>query len=208
MKKSSQISKIAFFCIAFLTLVGCSPQFSSVWKQPDYQKTSFSKVIVFGITDNLEGRTRYERAMVQVLSENGVSAVASLDFFENPKEPSQLSENQIEKRLRDNGIDGVFTAAVVDVQVEEVYNSGATYTTPVYGRTFRGYYYRTYARVQEPGYYSQYTNYLIENNVYNLNSGGLIWTAQSKESSPGNPEKFSVKYSTRVVEQLKADGIL
>ena len=110
-------------------------------------------------------------------------------------------------------MDAILTVAVVDQNTETVYNEGMTYSVPTYGRTYRGYAYRTNVYVQEPGYYSQETTYLLETNLYQITDisekgDALIWAAQSEESEPGNVKKFNQKYCERIMEQLKADGVL
>jgi len=199
--------------LVVLTLTQCSPKFST-WTNPNYEAKTFNKIVVFGISANITNRLRYESTMVAVLKEAGYNAVSAYDYKTDQTKLTEAEIKALVQELLDDGVDAIMTTALVDKNVETNYNPGSTYSVPTYGRTFRGYSYRTYGYVQEPGYYTQETIYLLENNFYQITENGddnndaLIWSAQSEESKPQNQDKMNQKYAERLLAQLKADGIL
>jgi hypothetical protein len=209
----NKIIKITVAMLVLLALTQCTPKFST-WTSPNYEAKTFEKIVVYGISNNITNRLRYESTMVAVLKEAGIDAVSAYDYKKDNNKSTEAETAAILQQLLDDGVDGIITTALVDKNVETVYNPGATYSVPSYGRTFRGYSYRTYGYVQEPGYYSQETTYLLENNFYQISENGdedndgLIWSAQSEESKPSNQDKMNQKYAERILHQLKADGIL
>ena len=206
--------KISIHLITMSLAIGlfsCSPKFSYTWKQPGYEKTDFDKILIHGISQTPGKATLFENTMVNVFKESGVEAISSALTYGDKYSEADL-ETKLQKLLGD-GVDAILTVAVVDQNTETVYNEGMTYSVPTYGRTYRGYAYRTNVYVQEPGYYSQETTYLLETNLYQITDisekgDALIWAAQSEESEPGNVKKFNQKYCERIMEQLKADGVL
>ena len=212
MNKMNKMKTVALLLV-ILTMTNCTPKFST-WTSPNYEVKTFNKIVVYGISNNITSRLRYESTMVAVLKAAGIDAVSAYDYKKDGNESSEAESAAILQALLDDGIDGIITTALVDKNVETVYNPGSTYSVPSYGRTFRGYSYRTTGYVQEPGYYSQETTYLLENNFYMVSENGdndndaLIWSAQSEESKPNNQDKMNEKYAKRILHQLKADGIL
>lgn len=205
--------KVTALVLVLFTMTQCTPKFSS-WTSPNYEAKTFKKIVVYGISNNVTNRLRYESTMVAVLKEAGIDAVSAYDYKKDGNESTEAESAAILQALLNDGVDGIITTALVDKNVEQVYNPGSTYSVPSYGRTFRGYSYRTSGFVQEPGYYSQQTTYLLENNFYQISENGaedndaLIWSATSKESEPNNQDKMNEKYAKSIVQKLKADGIL
>ncbi len=200
-----------FSLAAIFILAACSPKFSYTWTQPNYEKGEIDKILIHGISQTPGKATLFENTMAGVFKDNGIEAISSALTYGNKYSEADL-ETKLQKLLND-GVDAILTVAVVDQNTETVYNQGMTYSVPAYGRTYRGYAYRTNVYVQEPGYYSQETTYLLETNLYKITDvtdkgDALVWAAQSEESEPGNVKKFNQKYCELIMEQLKADGIL
>jgi hypothetical protein len=50
--------------------------------------------------------------------------------------------------------------------------------------------------------------YFLETNLYNLESGKLIWSAQSESVNPGTVENFSHSYPEILIKRMISDGLL
>ena len=107
-------------------------------------------------------------------------------------------------------IDGVLTVALLHEETKERYVAGssayAPYSYGYYG-SYYGYYSYRYPTVYEPGYYSTEKTYFIETNLFDVESGALVWSMQSQSYSPANLESFAKGYAALVAYQLKKDGI-
>lgn len=182
------------------------------WVQPKYEKETYENVMVIAISQNLGARQRFENSMVQALAAKGVQATSSLNWTKTNNVSDDIGAEALEQLLKENGFDGVITAAAIDKDKETNYVQGSTYPG-YYGRGFRGYYGYYGGMIQEPGYYTTTNVYMLQFNFYQLNNPGteeynaLVWTVQDKVSEPSNPEKFSLKYSTKLVEAMAADGL-
>ena len=186
------------------------------WAQPKYEKETYDNIMVMGITKDLGSRQRFESGMVGALSAQGVKATSSLNWFNSNNVDANMSADALEKLLKEKGFDGVITAAAIDKDKETDYVQGATYSAypGYYGRGFRGYYGAYGGMIQEPGYYTTTNVFVLQFNFYQLNNPGtdaynaLVWTVQDKVDEPSNPEKFTSKYCEKLVESMKADGII
>lgn len=208
-----RLNVYSFFITTLLLLAmsACTPQFSYTWTQPDFQAKGFNKILIHGISETQGKADLFETTMTKVFKSKGINAISSSLTYGN-KAQDQDMDSKISQLMAD-GVDAVMTVAIVDKNTETVYNEGMTYTVPSYGRTYRGYAHRTYSTVQEPGYYSEETTYLLEINLYELtsessNSDAIIWAAQSEESKPTNPKKFNESYCEQIYEQLVVDDVL
>jgi hypothetical protein len=125
--------------------------------------------------------------------------------------------------MKEKGFDGVFTITLLDIEEEQRYIRGEAYIEPVYSygrvpvyynpgyiyrdRPFYNYYNIMYQTVYEPGYIVSTTKIFLETNFYDLNSGSLIWTAQSESVDPNSIEKLARDYAKAVMHGLKEDAV-
>ncbi len=214
MKNYLKLSGLMIALVMIFTSCG-GGGYTYQWIQPKYEKETYENVMVIAISKNLGSRQRFEDSMVEALAAQGVKGTSSLNWFNANNVGSDINAEELEKLLKDNGFDGVITAAAIDKDKETNYVQGATYSAypGYYGRGFRGYYGAYGGMIQEPGYYTTTNVYMLQFNFYQLNSPGtedynaLVWTVQDKVDEPSNPEKYTPKYCAELVEAMKADGL-
>ncbi len=97
--------KISAALMVIMILTQCSPKFST-WTNPNYDAKSYKKIVVYGISNNITSRLRYESTMVSVLKEAGIDAVSAYDYKKDGNESTEAESAAILQQLLDDGVDG------------------------------------------------------------------------------------------------------
>ena len=224
--KTSKVTK--FFLIVtglfFITSCATSTHIVSSWTNEDYQKKSYEKVMVLGVSDNNSARGAVESALVKRLTENNIPAVSSLNLFPDALKNKLLSKEEIVSKLKSKNIDALLVVSLLDIKEEQNYVPGHTYTEPVhsyhnhpavyynsrypyYNTSYYGYYSTAYRTVHEPGYYVNTKKIYLETNFYSVEMEGLVWTAQSESIDPNNVGELSIQYAEIVVSAMLQDEL-
>ena len=58
----------------------------------------------------------------------------------------------------------------------------------------------------DPGYYTEDKTYFIESNLYDMQTGAIIWSVQSEAYNPSNLAAASKTYSEMLMKKLKEEG--
>lgn len=188
-----------------------STKVTSSWKTDEAAAASFKKIIVLGIIKDKDRalRQELETQLVSYLKEQGYDAHAALQEY-GPKAFARSGEEAIVQKLKNSGYDAVLTTVLLDKTKEHNYNPGTVSYQPVgtYYNRFRRYYSTVYDRVYTPGYYSTSTNFFLESNLYDVNSGKLIYSVQSKAFDPSSATTLGNDYAKTIIRDMKKNGLL
>lgn len=212
LKRSVQF--IAAISLTFLMSCGASQRVTTSWVSEDLKEGSkYEKVFISVMSDDQAARNRVENAIQNQLSEWGLEAVKGSEAFpilftaENKPNKEDLL-----KKVHEKGCDAIFTVALIDVKSEDRYIPPQTYSplTPDFGyyNTFYGYYTYRYTVVYQPGYYRQDKTYIIESNLFDANTQGLVWTVQSTAFNPNSLKSWVKGYVRIMTKQMKKDGLI
>lgn len=106
--------------IVVLLLSSCqSTRMISQWKSPETPVFEANKVLVVGLTDDVENRRLFEGTLQQNLEAEGVIAVRSVDFFESSfidNEQSEADLDAVEQRLLEAGFDAILFSKILGVE--------------------------------------------------------------------------------------------
>ena len=197
--------------LAVFTIISCnSTQVISSYKDDKVTAKDYKKILVLGIFQQKERSLRQEAEtkLVNRLKDEGYNAVSAMDDF-GPKAFEKVSEDQLAANLKSSGYDAVITTALLDKTKEENYQPGTSRLQPVgvfYNR-FGRYYSTVYDRVYQPGYYTTSTDYFLESNLYDIKSGDLIYSIQTKSYDPSSATSLASDNSKRIVQDLKEKGV-
>lgn len=189
---------------------------SGTWRKPGTTAKKYNKIMVLGLSGDLVKRATVEKAIVSKLRSFGINAVSSVNVFpdsfvdsdNNGKIDNENKEAYAEK-IKEQGVDGVFTISLMDVKESEYYVPGTTYYAPsTMYYPFYSYYWNTYNVVHTPGYMTKSTNYFLASNFYDLSNDQLVWSAQSETVNPQSLNDFAKSYSTAVVDEFINSNIL
>jgi len=189
-----------------------STQVTSSWKANDIPAaTTYKKIMVLGIINQKDRTLReaLENQLVNDLKEQGYDAHSALQEY-GPKAFDKFTEDEIADQLKNSGYDAVLTTVLLDKTKDKQYTPGNVSYQPVgvYYNRFRRYYTTVYDRVYTPGYYTVSTNFFLESNFYDTNTGDLIYSVQSKAFDPSSSTSLSNDYANMVIKDMKKNGVI
>ena len=197
---------------ALIFLFSCtSTQVISSYKDEKAPAKQYKKILVLGIFQQKERSVKQEteKQLADRLNSLGYNAVTAMDEY-GPKAFEKIPEDQITEKVKSAGYDAVITTAVLDTKKEERYQPGNVRYQPVgmYYNRFGRYYSTIYNRVYDPGYYTESTNYFLETNMYDVNSGDLVYSVQTKAFDPSSTSSMAGDNSKTIVKDMTQKGVL
>ena len=190
--KRKTIGATAAFCM--LIAASCSlTNLNAVWKDPQYQGGKLENILVVGESSNQVVRRIFEDEFTANFKKRGTNAIPSYTIFSSEK---TVDKNTIESKSRELGIDAMLIARVVDTKTKQQLTPGPSsyYYRDVYfydwpnpgSRFFSSSYPGRY--YDDRLYYSEYEVVNLETNIYDTQSGKLIWSALSDTVIGGSTE--------------------
>lgn len=199
-------------CFDILLLSACSTtQITSTWKAPDAKAGTYNKIMVVGIIRESDQSMRegMETHLAGDLKAAGYNAVCACEEY-GPKAFQYLTEEEVIKKLNQQGYDAVLTVVLLDKQKERKYVPGRAVHTPhnVYNGRFWGYYRSVYDRIETKGYWEETTNYFWESNLYDLTSQKLVYSIQTKSFDPASTNALAHEYGKMILQNMIKNGVL
>ncbi len=222
--KHITLSLIAF---SFL-LSACSPSSKLVGSTKISQDLpkSFENIGVVAMVANNSTRAAIEMAMFDELKSREQGATPTLAIFPLAGRTDLIAEmeltteeiqEKIQVKVDKNNIDALMIITLLDTETTDRYVAGSSYTVatvhptsmyPVYNYNMYDYYGYAYNTVYEPGYVTSTTSYFLEINLYDIESGGLIWTGQSKTTDPDDLEYEAQVFAKIITNEILEIGVI
>mgnify|MGYP003631046943 FL=1 len=197
--------KRLFLVIVVFSLVSCnSTQLIESWKNPEITTYSPSKVLVVGLTSNIDARQKFENKLRNELEMRGAEAVSSLDIFKTEK-MTEIELKELENNLINNGFDTVLFSKVIGVENKIVYKNDYDGYDETY-RKFSEDYLRYQDVFYNPEYYSEFTIYHAETSMYcicPLKDRELIWKGYIDIVDPESVDETINNYANIVIAVLE-----
>jgi len=192
--------------IAAFLVSGCATTtLVSSWEDPAYTQ-KIDKILVLGMSKNEGIRTKYEHTLANAIKAQGAQAMPAAAYLPSDAEPTRKS---VEEAIAGKGFDTVLVTRLISATTEQRYVPGTPYVVPApYYRGFYDYYLNTFPIVYSPGYIVNDKIVHLETNVYDLETGKLVWAVVSESFNPDNLDKEIEALSKLIVNQLKKDGML
>lgn len=206
--------KTHIYVLLIILFTSCSStRVTDSWLNDDYKNYQPKKILIIGLTDNLNGRIVFEEKTKKELNSRGIEAIESYNVFKpnftSQKQTEEDIENEI-KRISKEGFDAVLISVVKGVD-EKVSYSGDNFRTYYYWRRFGRYYYLAQDAYLSEGYYSKYKVYHIEASLYNLkenNDKSLVWVASYDVVDPTQINKTVTNYVTAIIKSLEENQLI
>lgn len=207
--------KLTLFVALAYIFCTCSPstKITASWKNPKADDQTVSSILVTALTEKMNNRQTVETDLGNALQKAGLQTTKSIDVLPpNFTDKDLPDRNELPDKIKDSGVDGILTIALIDKETESRYVPGDYGYTPVtrfayYGR-FWGYYSTWVPTLRSPGYYREDKTYFIETNLYDAQTEELIWSAQSETYNPNSLTDFSEEFSKVVLTKLQDDGVI
>jgi hypothetical protein len=157
-----------------------------------------------------EQRDNIEQALVSELNKSSVVATAAMAVF-GPNGFKGLTEEQVSSKLKESGYSSVIIVSLVAKNKERDYYPG-NYYVPPYPVGYYSLYYRRYAYAYDymytPGYVTTSTNYVLQAELYTIDTDQLIYSAQTKTYDPVDAQDLAASFSKAIVTELQAKNII
>jgi len=194
-------------------LVACAPsmKITSSWMNHETTgKNKYEKIFLLAMTSNMNARQTVENAQATAASAKDMATIKSSEVFSPSFLKHDPGKEAIIQKIRETGCDAVFTSALIkSTEVSHYVPGTSTYMPyPTYGYygSFGGYYGQHNAIMYDPGYYTEDKTYFIESNLYDMQTGAIIWSVQSEAYNPSNLAAASKTYSEMLMKKLKEEG--
>ncbi|MBQ4820937.1 hypothetical protein [Aquimarina sp. MMG016] len=208
------MKNIYVYLVSTILFIGCSSsELVENWKNPDIDTFEAQKVLVIGITAELDNRKVFERKLASTLNKNGVNVVKSLDFFEKFYTDSPKTEDELlglESQLLEEGFDAILLSKVVGVS-DKVTVVSATRNLDKTFSNFREDYYDSQEIYHDQDYYEEYQIFHAESSLYCIcpdKERELIWKGSIDVTEPENVKKAVNDYVKVLVWALKEQQLL
>ena len=194
-----------------LFLVSCASTRMTSFKDPDYQKAEFKRILIVANTNNLEDRQKLESKMVEAFSDIGVFAMESFRLF--PPTRELTDEDKVDLLLKNN-IDAFISISVGESGVDEIYVPQTSSTTKtkgevnVYGNT--AHYKEKSTTTYQGGYTLNKPWAEFETKLYDVSNGQMAWISSSftKGNAYANRNTVINSYCGKTVDQLLEDNLI
>lgn len=204
-------NRIILIMIAMLFLWSCASTMQYTWVKENYQGKHFENILVIGISKNLAARSNFENTIVEMLKEEGITASNSISLFPPIKYMTELTEEQIESRVKSGNYDAILVSSLVDINTQEVYESGTNTYYPVTYRS-RRYIHTSYSYTYTPDYYRTQKSYVLETRLFDTSAStkedAIVWSGQSSITDPSSYESASKQYAKTLVKTLLESQII
>ncbi len=202
-------TRIILSLITLTFLWSCSTTMKYTWTKDNFKGKSFENVLVLTISKNLKSRTLFENTVVDFLKAEGINASNAINVFTPVENMKDLTEEEIERRIKKGGYDAVLVTSLIEVNTRDVRVNDYHYYPYMYGGRY-GYGYRSFIFYNYDFMYrDQYREektYVYETRLYDVketnNKEAVVWSGQSELVDPSGSESASKTYSKSLVKTL------
>ncbi len=206
---SGRIAQFAFIFVCML-FASCKPVMKTTAAWVNKEKVNpepYKSVFILVMTDNMEAKINMEQDLAAAATARGLKAYTFLDVFGPIATVEYLPKPEvIVKRVSELPCETIFTVALKDMVSETRYVPESTTFYAPYGMypyygSFGGYYSNS-LMMYRPGYYQTDKQYFLESNLYNVETGDILMSIQSRAENPKNIQKGSKQYTQSLVDEI------
>lgn len=199
--------------ISFLLLFSCSLELVDSWKNPEISTYYPDKVLIIGMTSNVDARQRFENQLKEAFELRGSEAIASMVFFEPWMITEKIDEAQmddLEAKLLDEGFDTILFTKVIGVDNKIRYKQDYDGFDATY-KKFKEEYLMYQDIYYNPDYYENYKLYHTETSMYCICPGkerALVWKAYIDITDPKNVAGIITEYVNLIMFALEEEQLI
>jgi hypothetical protein len=202
----------AFLPLIILVLISCSTgtQVTGSWTRVDHQPEQFDKIVILGIAAVSENRRLFEDEVETRLIAKDYPVVPALDMLPPNAAIGNITKDIVMEIFKSEGVDAVFSMSVRHMEDTRRYvPAQGVYYTPYYSNvSFYDYYGGFSNYYYTPGYYAGSVQIFLEANFFNLESGELIWSAQTKTVDVSDVRKMAVQFADVIVADFIRQNVV
>ena len=205
------MKKLHLFWILVL-LAGCNPsRITQTWTAPQHQTIPYKHILVIGVLPETDSvlRARIEGHFSTDLFNLGYKAdAAHLQF--PPGTFIKGDTARAEALIRAKGYDAVLTIVLLDKKKEQLYVPGKVdyNTNPQLHGRFERYITEVSEKIYSPGYFTEETRYIWENNFYDVQKRQLVYSARSRSFALRSTNQLAHSFAALMIDNLVKFQIL
>tara|TARA_R110000868_G_scaffold108051_1_gene295270 strand:+ start:11694 stop:12362 length:669 start_codon:yes stop_codon:yes gene_type:complete len=206
--------KFIIIIILGLLTVSCSTtELVENWKNPDIDSYNPSKVLLVGMTSNVEARQQFEKQLQDEYASRGIESVMSLELFEpsfTTEKKTEAELKTLENKLINDGFDTVLFTKVIGVEDKITYKENYDGYDDTY-RKFSEDYLKYQDVFYNPDYYEEYTVYHTETSMYCIwptKERKLIWKGYIDVMDPASISETVNDYVRLIIVVLEEQKLI
>jgi hypothetical protein len=218
-RRSACVTAAAMFLMAGLSgLAGCSsqPSSSGAWTEGSKRGQAYQRVLIVGVSPNINQRCPFERFLATRVKANGTVAIVSCDAMDH-KAP--LSPEAVKAAVAAQKADAVIATNLVSKQwgVEEG-GERDTRGGGMYKATDTGYMTNWYGAYGMPVVYGEFqtqssidtlqSDARVQTRVFDAQSATLVYSMDTRARGVSSPGAGLAEVTTEVTDKLRKSGLI
>ena len=200
MTKSSLIKTVTL-ALTVLVIAGCA----NTKPIGEWSNKSFSgklnNILIIGVTSRSDRRRVFEDKFVGGLAALKVNATPSYELIESSL---YLSRAVVENAIKGQNIEAVLVTRIAGVKEKEVYRAPDNQDENL---SYFSYYDKSFHQAND-GYTAQYRTVALETNLYDTESGDLVWSMQSETMDASQPRQVIEDQIELTISTLAKRGLI
>lgn len=199
--------------MCFLFISCSTTELVENWKNPDIDTYSPDKVLLVGMTSNVEARQQFEKQLQNEYASRGIESVMSMELFDPSFTTEKKTEEELkalETKLINDGFDTILFTKVIGVEDKIAYKKNYDGYDGTY-RRFSDDYLRYQDAFYNPDYYEEYTVYHTETSMYCIcptKDRELIWKGYIDIMDPQSINETVNDYVSLVIVVLEEQQLI
>jgi hypothetical protein len=200
MNQTSLIRTLTLFFTALVMASCANIKTVDEWKMKEFAG-QFNDLLIIGATSNADQRGMFENKFVELLTSENVEALQSYKLIYDTRE---LSREVVAAAIKDKDIDAILITRLIGLKQEEVYrrtedrDEGMNYFT----------FYDNALHQSEDGYSAEFDVLTLETRIYDVLSGLMVWTMQSRNVDPSVPREVIHNQIKLTIDTLRERGLI
>lgn len=197
-----------------LLLFSCSSvELIDYWKNPEIISYSTNKILIVGMTPNIEARQKFEKQLKTEYNSRGIEAIMSYQFLNSSFTSEKKTEEELkalEDKLIAEGFDTILLTKVIGIEDKIAFKEGYDSFDNTH-KKFKEDYLKYQDAFYNPDYYLEYTVYNTETSLYCICPGEnreLIWKGYIDITDPESINETVNDYVRLVIVVLEEQQLI
>jgi hypothetical protein len=199
----NQIMSLKMFTLtlAALILAACANTGPiGEWRDETFSG-KLNNILIIGVTSRTDRRRKFENKFVEQLATLKVNATPSHELITSSL---YLSRKVVENAIKGQNIAAVLVTRLVGIKEKEVYRQPDNQDENL---SYFKYYDNAFHQTND-GYYEQYRVVTLETNLYDTQSGELVWSMQSETMDSSRPARVIEDQIKLTISTLARQGLI
>jgi hypothetical protein len=203
-----QMRLISFLLAVSLVFAACSASTRTVTSTTaaKYQGDGFNNILVIGVANDYNSRSRFERILVTKLAEHNVTAVA---YYRAMGGSDPIERESVKQLVESEGFDAVLITRVLNQNVDAKSKSGSAATKSVRKDEGALHLFRyDYEDLNEPPNFSFDVSVKLSTEVFDTSSESLVWAIEADISRKEVVSQVVDEAVKIIIQRLQKDGVI